>query len=189
MTRDDVIGWLLIGASAGASGAAVTILYRTGFKSDDVFAFSGGLIGAFATIAGAMWLADRSAKTAHRREVRIIARECVARKAQAEKAIAEYRDTYPMPDGWFVAVRDLAIGAQETPAILREALDRAQTLDYRQIVKIRKAEAAVVSFDRFYQDCFCTEDELHPMDERDWPTTLKQLVDALEELQLELYIA
>jgi hypothetical protein len=181
--RDRAVEWGTLGVAAGGTGAIVAIMFRAGFDSGDVFALAGAAIGAAVTVAGALWVAESQAGRAHDRETSIIVTECRPLRDEATGLRASLpNDDGPWPQEWREGLRELWLASQEVPALLREALEKAATLDLRERVKVRKAEGSILAFDRFYQDCFCADDELHPLDERSWGRTLENLARSLGEL-------
>ena len=50
MVRDRLVQLLVVGVSAGGAGAEFITLIITAFKSEDVFAFAGTIVGAAATV-------------------------------------------------------------------------------------------------------------------------------------------
>ncbi|ATP18288.1 hypothetical protein BV87_07705 [Sphingobium yanoikuyae] len=68
---------------------------------------------------------------------------------------------------------------------MREALARASTLDFRQRVKLIKAEAAILDFEGFYQDVFSPEGP-DPINEQSWPGVLTRMGKCLRVLTGEL---
>lgn len=174
--RDGLIQASLVGASAGGMGAAAALLIASGFNSGDVFAFSGAVVGAAATIAGAVWLADRNDRIAFRRERGLLHTEC------AEMAILTRECGRLLPEPMvsprpepFASIADKLIArCGEAKAILREAADRAEQLDFRQRVRIVRAEFAISDFIDWYW-----EDEQHELDDRTYRSVLTHMEEAL----------
>ncbi|KQM64683.1 hypothetical protein ASE65_15550 [Sphingomonas sp. Leaf16] len=187
MTRDEVLQCLLTGLGGGVSGCGFAALLLSGFKSDDVFAFGGALVGAAAAVGGGAWLADRTAKATLRRETGILTDECIRLLAAVEQSIALLPEdqSKPWPTGFKPSLHHLNDIAIEVPAIFREAIAKSIALDFRQRVKVIKAEGAVLAFATFHQDAF-SDYELPPQDERDWPSTLQHLRESLTEMQQSL---
>jgi len=170
MTRDETIQALTVGLAAGGFGAGFALLLNSGFKSDDVFAFMGAVAGAAATVAGAMWLADRGDRAALERESRLLYDEC----ADALKLTKTCLDLvpekieYPFPAAFQHALTAVIDRAAETRAILREAIARAEKLNFRQRVRVVRAESALDSFLTWVWD----DEPPHPLDERTYQSTL-----------------
>ncbi|MBB5987387.1 hypothetical protein [Sphingobium lignivorans] len=179
--RDRLTEMVVLGISAGGMGAALAWFLQWGFKEESVFAFFGALAGAAATVAGAIWATDRAERAAHQREQTLLMTESAALLEKTERSIALYSDEHPWPAAFRPSLSDLAASAHEVPAIFREALNQARTLDFRERVKLIKAERAIAAFDQFYQDVFGPE-ELQPRDDRDWPWALGNMKGALAEL-------
>jgi len=55
MKRDDIVFAGMTGIFGGATGLALAYLLRSGFKEETVFALIGAIIGAFATVGGAVY--------------------------------------------------------------------------------------------------------------------------------------
>lgn len=181
--RDRAVEWGTLGMAAGGTGAVFAIMFQAGFDSGDVFALAGAAIGAAVTVAGALWVAESQARRAHQRETGIIVAECRPLRDEASRLKASMQNNDgPWPQEWRDGLHQLWMASQEVPALLREALEKAATLDLRERVKVRKAEGSILAFDRFYQDCFYAEEELHPLDERTWQATLADLARSLTEL-------
>lgn len=176
---------LAVGVGAGGTGAALGWFLLHGYKEEAVFSFLGAVVGAAATVAGAVWLADRTASSASARERQILIDECSALMPIVRRSIDIYQADGQVTGAFKVSVQSLYTASLEVPAIMREALARALTLDFRQRVKLLKAEGGLLGFDRFYQDVF-TPGDLDPMDERSWIGTLSHMEDGLRELIAEL---
>lgn len=177
--------YAVIGIAAGGTGAAIAALFNLGFKSGDVFAFSGALIGAAATVAGAAWLAEWSARAAHRRE----ADQIIAESSPLLTATRVLLPKIPKDLGSWAEFRpqlhELAEAARDVLAVLREALALARTLDFRERVALARAVAAVDSFQDFHSSVFSPEGE-HPLDERSWPSEFREVEHRLAVLVAEL---
>lgn len=182
VTRDDVITCLLAGIGAGGTAAGMSYLFNMGFQNQDVFAFSGALVGAAAAVFGAAWVADRATTSAKRTEQAIVYAVCAKLLAanRAAAAVGIVNDEVNWTPEWRTAIRSLAVDAAETRATLQQALLTAQALDFRQRVKITKAEQAVTFFQTFYDDVMGPYDD-DPLDERSWSLTLLYMEDSLVE--------
>lgn len=178
--RDRLVEMAVLGISASGTGAALAWFLKNGFKEDDVFAFFGALVGAAATVAGAIWVNDRADRTTHRREQSELLLEFQTLLDLTNKSIALFSRDHPWPPEFKPSLHELSKGVRETPALLREALAQAKSLDFRERVKLLKVEEGIRRFDGFYEDVF-SPDELDPMDERDWPWALEGMKEALSE--------
>lgn len=183
--KDSAVEMIAGAVSAAGIGAAAAILLNLDAELSDVLGLLGALIGAAATVAGAAWLADRTAKEARNAESSILADECKVLKRETDALAAAWTEEYPRPLSWQQALHDLERQAREVPALFREALEHAKALDFRQRVKIRKAEGAVLSFTIVYDDCYSGV-ELNSFDDRDWPSTLAYMSECLGEAANEL---
>lgn len=151
--KDRVIRAVVLGVIGGATFNALTVLWLTGVKSSDIFALIGSLVGAVATAAGAVWLADRTTHLKHEGEAEIVRTAAEALQASIQTTISLIP---PGEAGWNEfrkSTHRLQIESAEVPAIMREALAHGTALNFRQRVKIIKAEASIHSFQRFYDDC------------------------------------
>lgn len=63
--RDRLVEIGVFAMLSGISGAAIALLRVEGFKAEQIFALAGALIGAAATVGGAIWVADRNERQAH----------------------------------------------------------------------------------------------------------------------------
>lgn len=178
---DDVLEFSALGIAAGGTGAVLGLLWNMGFDSGDVFSLAGAAIGAAVTVTGALWVAARRERTAHHRETSILVEYCRPMLEKADEVVA----TYPHGTSWKPeyqrGLQQLSGLGLELPALLDEALHRAQTLDFRERVKVRKAADKLQDFYTFYGDWF-GERELPESDERTWPITLDYLREGLAEL-------
>lgn len=183
--RDRAVEMATLGMFGGGTGAAFALLWRTGFEASDIFALTGALIGASGTVAGAVWLADRTASIASIRERELIEQECAPLVSMIDRALAIYHSDGRVSDPFKVAVHSLRDACLEVPALLREANARAATLNFRQRVKVTKAEGAILAFDRFYSDVFGI-DPVELWDERSWLGVLDTMSESIKELLVEL---
>lgn len=181
--RDHLIEFSALGIAAGGTGAVLGMFYNLGFDSGDVFAFAGAMAGAAATVAGALWVADRRDRVAHQRETSILTEYCRPVLAKANEIVpleevAHDKATYAV---FFTELHALRGRLSELPAILKESLAHAHTLDLRERVKVQQAMNAIREFCAFYECCFeLPEDD--PMDERTWHGILRYLRTGLAEL-------
>ncbi|WP_313393560.1 hypothetical protein [Sphingobium yanoikuyae] len=176
---------IAIGIAAGGSGSAIGWFLMHGYKEEAVFSFLGAIVGAAATVAGAVWLADRTATSASAKERQILIDECTALEPIIERSIAIYDADGRVTGAFKTSVRSLHRAALEVPAIMREALARANTLDFRQRVKLIKAEGAILEFDQFFRDVFSHEG-LDQMSDKTWTGVLTHVGKCLKELTDEL---
>jgi hypothetical protein len=181
--RDELLQALILAVLAGGIGGGMGLLIRLGFQSQDVFSFSGALVGAAAAVAGAAWVAERSATAAKREERELLHAECSVLQADTKRASAIWASMDPTdwtPE-WRTALNRLDDTARETLAILQQAIATARALDFRQRAKIIKAEGGVRYFDGFYSDIMGDYVE-DPNDERTWPATLGYMDECLTEV-------
>ncbi len=183
--RDRIIEMAAVGIAAGGSGSAIGWFLIHGYKEEAVFSFLGAIVGAAATVAGAVWLADRTATSASVKERQILIDECVSLAPIIERSLAIYNADGRVTGAFRTSVHSLHNAALEVPAIMREALARASTLDFRQRVKLIKAEAAILDFEGFYQDVFSPEGP-DPINEQSWPGVLTRMGKCLRVLTGEL---
>lgn len=176
--RDEITELTLLAVTAGGTGAAIAILISTGFKSDDVFAFSGALIGAAGTVAGAAWLTDRTATKEARKEQSLIRTDLAILLDASETALRHYPNGKVWTGEWRSSINGLGDIAHGTGRFLDEVIAHARTLDFSQRETIKDARLQVRYFVAFFNDVFNTEGDLDPMDERDWPGMIRDMVRA-----------
>lgn len=176
---------MAVGLSAGGVGTAMGWLMNHGFKEETAFSFLGAVVGAAATVAGAVWVADRTATAASVKEKSILLKECETILTLTSRSLDIWNSDKAPTGAFRTSIHSLQRAALEAPAIFREALARSTTLDFRQRVKLIKAEAGILSFQRFYSDVF-SDFELDPQEERDWPSTLSYLLECVNEARRDL---
>jgi hypothetical protein len=171
----------VFGLVGGTSGAALGLLWRLGFSADNLFALGGAVIGAAATVAGAVWLTDRNAALSRNQEISIIAKECKALLSKTREVSALRTDDGEWSAEYRAGLHELNAASVEVPAILDEALAHGKALDFRQRVKIKNAEKSIREMRNFYEYVFGQYDE-DPLDERSWFATFAFVDEALTEL-------
>ena len=175
MTRDNVLQAVLVAVSAGLVGAGFAALINSGFKSDDVFAFAGALIGAAATVSGAVWLTDRTSRLERKAERDIIVDQLAQLRASAQQAEASYDfNDDGFTSEFITALHKTVELCKQVDAILKESAVYSKTFNFIQRARIAVSHIAIKSFISFYYDSFGPYDD-DPQDERDWPTTLDYL--------------
>jgi hypothetical protein len=65
--------------------------------------------------------------------------------------------------------------------ITDQALERSKALNFRHMAALRDLHSMLVFAEQFYSDCFETEEELHPMDERSWPSMFADVIERITE--------
>lgn len=177
MTRDDIIQLLLVTVTASGFGASIAVMHGSGYDSGDVFAFTGAIVGAAGTVAGAAWLADRSATRELRTERRLIRPELVDLLTVAENAAVCFPADGGWSGEWLSAAHALADVSRGVASLLDEVLTYARTLDFRQRDELKAVRQAITAYLRFYDDAL-TPGELDPMDDRTWASETHPLREA-----------
>jgi len=132
-----LVFWLLVAFTSGGTGAALAMLYNTGFKSDDVFAFAGAMVGAAGTVAGAAWLADSTDKKKRRKEQKTILDEINRLRRHVSGLAPFFPANNEVSGNWGRALEMFEPHAVHANLFFKEVIERAQTLDFseRQYVK------------------------------------------------------
>jgi hypothetical protein len=177
--RDDVIQSVLVAITAAGFGSGMAILVNTGFKSDDVFAFGGAIVGAAGTVAGAAWLTDRAVTKEKREEQSLVRAELETVLSAAEKAYPLFPHDEPWTDGWRAALHELVEVARGAQRFLEEVITHAKTLNFHQRESVKDARARIGFFVDFYNDVFSGPYDEDPMDERSWPGTIADMIDGV----------
>lgn len=144
--RHSLTFWLLVSLTAGGTGGAIAILITTGFKSDDVFAFAGAIIGAAATVAGAAWLADHTVNKAKRAEQDAILEEIHLVRQRVAVTLPFFPDTHQVRDGCYDALNLLEPIALHAKEFFGEVIQHAKTLDFGKRQKIKALSRALEEF-------------------------------------------
>ncbi len=176
--------WLfgLVGfAISGLSGGAVTMLLVLGLKSDDVFAFSGALIGALVgavgTVLGAAWLGDRSINRERNEERSDIVNEVEHVLEKAHSTQSYFNPQGSFADGWHeklsATYQDMLIARD----YFREVIDHAKTVNFRQRREIKLLERAISHFVSFYDTVMAPEYEDDPYDDRTFDGLLREIME------------
>lgn len=176
MVRDKPVQLLVIGVTAGGVAAGFITLISTGFKSEDVFAFAGAVVGAAATVAGAAWLADRSLTRERREEQSLIYEELDALHRVATAAAASNPKGGDWTDQWRSSMNGMIDVARGSCRFLDEVIGSARTLDFHQREAVKLTREAAERFVSFHNDVF-SEGELEPYDERTWASEIEPVVD------------
>lgn len=183
--RNDIVAWAVMGVAGGSIGAAIMMLLRLQVSGEAVFSLVGAIIGAAGTVAGAIWLNDRNAALANYAEVSLLAEEADKLLTETSKAIGLHSSTFPRNAEFQPTLVKINELSAEARAVFAEALSRGVTLNFRQRVKLIKAEAAIRVFTDFFWFCFGEMPD-DPSDERNWPDTLGYLKECLTGLRTEL---
>jgi hypothetical protein len=174
--RDRITELALLAFTAGGTGAALAVLFNTGFQSDDMFAFSGALIGAAGTLAGAAWLNDRTAQRDKRQEQALIRPELDIILDVANLALTRHPGEGQWTGDWRSSIHALGDIARGAGRFLDEVISHARTLDFSQRETIKLARLELGYLVLFYDDVFNSGDELSPMDERTWPSMISDVI-------------
>lgn len=172
INRNVAIEVILASFTAAATAAAFVLLVKSGLKSEDVFAFTGALVGAAATVAGAAWIADRTQAKDRYKEQCLISEDLTALFDVSRAALVLYPVDTPWTDNWRSALSALGDIASGSARFLDEVIEFAKTLDFSQRELIKAARADIVRFNDFYQDVQDPDYQDSPMDERDWPSMI-----------------
>jgi len=187
MIRDHAIQGFSVGAGAAAVGAAGAALIKFGAPQEAVLSLLGALIGASATVAGAAWLADRNSNAEQRAETGLLIEEIQTIRDHAKALLP----LAPGPDNdWCdefrAGILALDMPLREIHSIVTEALDHGKQLTFRQRTRLRQMEVTSDQAWKFYRDCYLSEDDLHPLDERTWDRTLPHNVKDADRALAEL---
>lgn len=166
--KNDIGQLLLVTLTASGVGAGFVILIRTGFKSEDVFAFAGAIIGAAGTVAGGAWLSDRSARREKATEQNIIREELVTLVDISASATQRHPRGGEWTDEWRSSIHAMSDICEGAGRFFDEVIAFAKTLDFHQREQIKLLRLHISFFLKFYDDVFNTEGELDPQDERTW---------------------
>jgi type II secretory pathway pseudopilin PulG len=175
MVRDKLVQLLVLGVTAGGVGAGFIALINTGFKSEDVFAFAGAVVGAAATVAGAAWLADRALTRERREEQSLIREELQALHQVASAAAASNPKVGDWTDEWRSSMNAMIDVARGSCRFLDEVIATARTLDFHQREAVKLTREAAARFVSFHNDVF-SERELEHWDERTWASEIEPVV-------------
>jgi hypothetical protein len=178
MSRDDLIQLFVLAVTASVTGAAFAALLNSGFKSEDVFAFSGAVVGAAGTVAGAAWLTDRSSTRERREEQTLVRAELLTLSDISHSASEAFPANGLWTDNWRSAVHAMSDVAEGTGRFLDEVINYAKTLNFHQREEIKIVRTRINYFARFYGDVFGSPDDLDPMDERDWSSMIEGVLSS-----------
>ena len=168
MKKDDLLQLFLLALTASGFGAATALLLRTGFKSEDVFAFSGAIVGAAGTVLGAAWLADRAANREKREEQSLIRAELITLLDVAESTTKAFPAEGPWPDHWRSSAHTMFEVADGVCRFLDEVINYAKTLNFHQREEIKLVRAQIPYFMQFYTNVMSPDVDPWPDDERTW---------------------
>ncbi|MGO1303694.1 MAG: hypothetical protein ACTMKV_02795 [Sphingomonas parapaucimobilis] len=172
ITRDQLLLRLMGAVTAGGAGGAVAILINTGFKSDDVFAFSGAIVGAVGAVWGAAWVADQTANRVKHEEHAEIVREIEYIGNLALGTMRYFPKSDEFAEGWRPNAEAFYEEAQLAEGFLSEVISHAKTVDFRQRREIKLLAKAIKGYLDWYYDAAIREEEVHPLDERSYRGTL-----------------
>ncbi|RIV79562.1 hypothetical protein [Pelagerythrobacter aerophilus] len=179
--RDHLITCLIMGAAAGGLGIFVALMIRVGFPLEPVMAFLGALTGATATVAGAVWVADRNHNIEMSREVQILTDALGKLQKSAEHAQAlEPTDSKTMPAEYREAIKQFGLNSRATRMIIDQAIQRSKALNFHQMASLGNLHGMVVEVEQFYADCFESPEDLHPADDRSWGAELHYSIELIK---------
>ena len=166
-------------------GGVIASMLSLGYSSTDVFAFSGAVVGAAATVAGTAWLNDRSRRIEFDEERRLIEEE-IGILCTTASALVEHVPSHGLlwSDKWTSGLNALSDITRGSQRFLAEVIEHAKTLNFVEREAIRSLAKAVNYFVLFNDNAFGGPDELDPMDERTWAGVLEVLMAACAEARL-----
>ena len=150
----------------------MAILMITGFKSDDVFAFSGAIVGAVGAVWGAALVADRTANRAKHEEYAEIVREIEYIGNLAWGTMRYFPKSDDFVEGWRPNAQAFYEEAKLAEGFLAEVISHAKTVDFRQRREIKLLAKAIKDYLNWYYDAAIREEDIHPLDERSYRETL-----------------
>lgn len=173
--RDHLLFGLMGALTAGGAGGAVAILINTGFKSDDVFSFTGAIVGAVGAVWGAAWVADRTANRVKHEEQAEILREIEYIGGLAHGTMRYFPKADEFAEGWRPNALAFYEEAKLVQGFLSEAIEHAKTVDFRQRREIKLLAIAIKGYLDWYHDAAIREEDIHPLDERSY----REMLDAV----------
>jgi len=183
MTRKDrLIEAALISVGAGATGAVIGIMLIYQVDMSDIFTLAGAIIGAAATVGGAIWVADRNSNREFAKEVDVLSSDFVKLLAQAQLVSS----LSPAPEGpwsteYRAALHEFGAKVRGSLMIVEQAIERSKSLDFRHRASLINLQRILSFSNDFYADCFESEEEPHPLDERDWRVIVPDVVERVED--------
>lgn len=170
MGRVDWLDSISIGVAAGTSGALIGHALKFGAEAAAIFGFFGALSGASVTVAAAIYISKRDRLRERRQEFDVI--------LEALLPVVENLDgitmQWPKQVGGFTPEfrREIAAAgsnAYQAEAVLGEALQYAQFLDFRQRANVRVCKSVLSGFVKYYEEAVDPNSPDHDFDdELDW---------------------
>ncbi|MEK9211362.1 hypothetical protein [Sphingomonas sp. 2378] len=168
--RDQWVFGLAGFAIAGLFGGAVTMLLYLGLKSDDVFAFSGALIGALVgavgTVLGAAWLADRAINQERQVEQKDIVEEVEHVLFASSEALKYFEADGSYAPGWHKKMSEFQKEMGIAKDYFKEVIGHAKTINFRQRREIKILVSSIGYFLDLYNEVMVQEYEDDPYDDR-----------------------
>ncbi|EKU74607.1 hypothetical protein [Sphingobium yanoikuyae] len=150
---DLAIEGISVGAAAAAVGVSAVAMIKFGASQEALLSFMGALIGAATTVAGAAWLADRTARIELHSELQMLIAEYEVLNTKAKTVMQISQDKYDDDSPEFQrSYHDLASSSWECMTITKEALATGRRLSFRHRARLRQSESAIESFWNYYQE-------------------------------------
>jgi hypothetical protein len=157
----------VVGSSA--TGFALAFMWKLGVKQEILVTFTGAIIGAAATIAGAAWLADRNRRIERDAEASLLAKEL---SKLLKNSLATQEAELGREMAWSIEYRSLLDSLDEISgnvhAILVEALAHGKALSFVHRVAVRRVQFVINEYLQLREDVRAAG-ELAEHDERDFP--------------------
>ncbi|NML95465.1 hypothetical protein [Novosphingobium olei] len=177
INRDELILCTLMGATGGGVGIAVAILIRLGMPIEPTMSLVGAFIGAAGTVAGSVWLSDRNRNAELRQEIKILIDDLEALSSYASHAIiCAPKENENWSDEYRKSLNEFGWKTRGSRMVIEKALERSRSLDFKQLASLTHLQINLAYAETFFQDCFETEAELEPWDERTWPGVLRNVI-------------
>ncbi|MBW8295701.1 hypothetical protein [Sphingopyxis sp.] len=146
--RDKLVEIGVFAILGGISGASIGLLWVEGFKAEHIFALAGALIGAAATVGGAIWVTDRNERQAHKRETEILIRAIQDVTKHTDRLFSAVLTWDGDAEATITSEFDIPyirfkINTDKFRDLLEEALAHAKTLNFEQRHQLKLTVAAV----------------------------------------------
>jgi hypothetical protein len=185
INRDRLLEMVIAGLVGGSSSAAVGLLWFAGFAAEHVFSLLGALIGAVATVGGAIWVADRNANLEATREVTVMTQNIQTFIEEGEHALQVTADTDDVRD-IISAAEEFFMRIRGSRLVTSYAAAYSKGLSFRQRAICSHMNETLETTEEFYKEVF-DKGPFTLADEPIWREVIEKVLtiarDSLEQLR------
>lgn len=179
--KDKLIEIAIFGVLGGISGASIALLWIAGFKAEHIFALAGAVIGAAATVGGAIWVTDRNASIEAKKEtdlllddLAILLKDGTVVRDFDRQAAANWTDEYDS------ATFEFGYKIRGSRLLTAQAVENSKALNFRQRAACHGLNEALVDAEKFFHEKL-EEGGFAAGDQHGWMEQVNMVIDRTTE--------